>query len=159
MEEKAFDLLIRAFSRIKDTDYQLVIAGDSDHNTSYSQQLKKLARANDVIMTGFIKGEKLQELFSHAGLFVLPSSHEGLPISLLEAMSYKLPVVVSDIPANEQVALPRNNFFISGDEESLINKLGKKLKNGFEPYEYDLSPYNWDDIALKTNKVYEDLHN
>ena len=157
MEEKAFDMLIRAFSKIKDTDYQLVIAGDADHNTAYSQKLKKLARENDVVLTGFIKGDKLQELFSHAGLFVLPSSHEGLPISLLEAMSYKLPVVVSDIPANEQVALSKSNFFQSGNEESLIKKLEKKLRNGFELYEYDLDPYNWDEIALKTNKVYQDL--
>ena len=158
VEEKAFDMLIRAFSRIKDTDYQLVIAGDADHNTSYAQQLKKLAGENNVVMTGFIKGEKLQELFSHAGLFVLPSSHEGLPISLLEAMSYKLPVVVSDIPANEQVALPRSNFFQSGNEDALVEKLEKKLSNGFELYEYDLDPYNWDEIAQMTNKLYQDLY-
>ncbi|HBE43612.1 MAG TPA: glycosyl transferase family 1, partial [Bacteroidales bacterium] len=90
VEEKGFDLLIRAFSRLKNTGVKLVISGDADHETSYSRKLKSLARENGVILTGFLKGEKLQELFSHARLFVLPSFHEGLPISLLEAMSYRL---------------------------------------------------------------------
>jgi len=157
VEEKAYDLLIRAFSRIKDTDYQLVISGDSDHKTAYSQKLKRLARANNIILTGFIKGEKLQELFSHAGLFVLPSTHEGLPIGLLEAMSYNLPVLVSNIPANEQVGLPKSNFFESGNEESLIEELSKKINEKFEPVEYNLTPYDWDQIALQTKAIYEQL--
>jgi len=70
-----------------------------------------------------IKGEMLMQLFSHARLFVLPSYHEGLPISLLEAMSYSLPVLVSDIPANLQVNLPENRYFKTGNMESLSEKL------------------------------------
>ena len=82
-------------------EYRLVIAGDADHEIPYTKQLKKLAGMNNVVLPGFLKGEELHQLFTHARLFVLPSFHEGLPISLLEAMSYRLPVLVSDIPANK----------------------------------------------------------
>lgn len=157
VEEKGFDFLIRAFCKIKEKNYRLVIAGDSDHDTEYSKQLKELAKANDVVLTGFVKGEKLQELFSHARLFVLPSYHEGLPICLLEAMSYRLPVLVSDIPANKQIRLPENRFFITGNEESLIERLEQQLHYNFEPVNYDLTPYNWDQIAMQTKTVYEQV--
>ena len=62
-------------------------------------------------MTGFISGDPLHTLFSQAGLFVLPSYHEGLPIALLEAMSWSLPVIVSDIPANLEIGLPPRSIF------------------------------------------------
>jgi glycosyltransferase involved in cell wall biosynthesis len=157
VEEKGFDLLIRAFTRINHKNFKLVIAGDSDHDTKYSKLLKKLAQTNDVILTGFIKGQNLQELFSHASLFVLPSYHEGLPISLLEAMSYGLPVLASDIPANKQVDLPENRFFISGNEESLVESLDKQLSNKFVLVSYDMTPYNWDQIAIQTKAVYDNI--
>lgn len=153
--EKGFDLLINAFSRLNINGFRLVIAGDSDHETSYSRQLKALAREKNVVLTGFIKGEKLRQLYTNAGLFVLPSFHEGLPISLLEAMSYKLPVVVSDIAANKQVALPPENFFKSGDENGLCEKLKMSLSSGYKPVEYDMSLYDWDKIAVQTRSVYD----
>jgi glycosyltransferase involved in cell wall biosynthesis len=155
VEEKGFDLIIRAFCKIKQENYRLVIAGDSDHETTYSKRLKELAKANNVVLTGFVKGEKLQELFSHARLFVLPSYHEGLPISLLEAMSYRLPVLVSDIQANKQIALPEDRFFLTGNEESLIERLDQQLHYNFDPVNYDMTPYNWDQIAMQTKTVYE----
>jgi glycosyltransferase involved in cell wall biosynthesis len=157
VEEKGFDLLIKAFSKINQGDCRLVIAGDSDHETAYSKRLKELAKEKNVVLTGFIKGEKLQELYCHARLFVLPSYHEGLPISLLEAMSYSLPVLVSDIPANKQIAIPRNRFFITGSENSLIENLEQQLLSEFKPVIYDMSSYNWDHIARQTVAVYEKL--
>jgi glycosyltransferase involved in cell wall biosynthesis len=157
VEEKGFDYLIRTFNKIKQQNYRLVIAGDCDHETDYSKQLKELAKANNVILTGFVKGKKLQELLSHARLFVLPSYHEGLPICLLEAMSYRLPVLVSDIPANKQIVLPEYRFFITGNEDSLIEGLEQQLDSRYEPVDYDLTPYNWDHIALQTKAIYEQL--
>ena len=157
VEEKGFDLLISAFKKTQQKDFSLVIAGDSDHETSYSKNLKSLANKNGVVLTGFIKGSQLTELFSNAGLFVLPSFHEGLPISLLEAMSYQLPVLVSDIPANLQVNLPGKRYFKCGDEEQLTNKLNQLLSSDFVSVEYDLSLYNWDEIARQTSKVYEKM--
>ena len=153
--EKGFDLLINAFVRLVNDDIKLVIAGDSDHETTYSRQLKDLALKNGVILTGFIRGEKLQQLFTHARVFVLPSFHEGLPISLLEAMSYELPVIVSDIPANKQIDIPLERFFTSGDEKSLFAKLNYELAVDFKPVKYDMSQYDWDRIAVQTASVYE----
>jgi glycosyltransferase involved in cell wall biosynthesis len=155
VEEKGFDFLIRSFSNVKYKDYKLVIAGDSDHETEYSIRLKDLARDNNVVLTGFVKGEKLYQLFSHASLFVLPSFHEGLPISLLEAMSYRLPVLVSDIAANRQIALSEDRFFITGNESSLNERLSHHLSLGYKPVKYDMTEYNWDRIALQTKHVYE----
>ena len=158
VEEKGFDLLIRAFKDLRLNDVRLVIAGKPDHESTYSEMLKTLAVSNNVVLTGFVKGKELHQLFNNARLFVLPSYHEGLPISLLEAMSYKLPVLVSDIPANKQVLLPDKGYFITGNVESLKLKLNEMLNKEFEPVIYEMSPYNWDTIAKETAKVYEKLN-
>jgi glycosyltransferase involved in cell wall biosynthesis len=124
--EKNFHQLIKAFSSLNNNDgYQLVLAGDNDFEDEYSLQLKNMAREHGVVLTGFIKGDKLHELLTHAAVFVLPSSHEGLPIALLEAMSYDLPVIVSDIPANLVIGLSQDDYFPVGDEEKLKDKLKK----------------------------------
>jgi glycosyltransferase involved in cell wall biosynthesis len=157
VEEKGFDLLIRAFSKTKQKGIQLVIAGDSDHETSYSFHLKELAKANGVVLPGFIKGENLSQLYNNARLFVLSSYNEGQPLSLLEAMSYHLPVLASDIPATLQVNLPGESYFTSGNELSLQEKLDQKLSSDFESVNYDMAPYNWDNIAIQTKNVYKQL--
>lgn len=153
--EKNFHHLINAFSSIENKgEYKLVLAGDADFEDDYSKRLKDLAKKNGVVLTGFIKGEKLYELLTHAALFVLPSSHEGLPISLLEAMSYQLPVIVSDIPANLEVKLPSNCYFQTGNEQELIEKLQEKLLTEQPRIDYPMGNYSWDVIAEKTIEVY-----
>lgn len=160
VEEKGFDLLMKAYGKTDHKDIKLVIAGHSDHETAYSNTLQELAKANGVILPGFVRGAKLQQLFSHAMLFVLPSYSEGLPIALLEAMNYHLPVLASNIPANLQVSLPGNRYFSVGDEKSLIESLDQQLnKDSFEPSDYDMTPYNWDQIAELTKDVYKELLN
>lgn len=158
--EKNFQALIEAFSTLNPTGYRLVLAGDADIEDAYSRRLKETADANRVVRTGFIKGEKLQTLLSYAALFVLPSSHEGLPISLLEAMSYNLPVLASDIPANKEVGLPPSSYFhydenkISNLTEALKNSLAENKASKTMHNRYDLSPYDWDRIAEQTANVY-----
>ena len=120
--EKGLHDLIEAF-RSLEGDYKLVIAGDADHETDYSRKLRQMAAEDDrIILTGYITGEPLNQVYTHACLFVLPSYHEGLPIALLEAMSYGLPVLVSDIPAHKEVELPAQRYFRCGDVDGLKEK-------------------------------------
>ena len=157
VEEKGFDLLINAYTRSKLNDLKLVIAGDADHETSYSVRLKELAKSGNVVLTGFVRGEKLQQLFNNARLFVLSSHNEGLPLSLLEAMSYHLPVLASNIPANLQIRLKDDSYFVSGDVESLSGKLESELQNDFVRVDYDMTPYNWPHVAMQTKAVYDEV--
>ena len=157
--EKGFHYLISAFVKSElSKKYKLVIAGDADHEESYSIDLKKQAKENNVILTGFIKGAKLEELFTKTALFVLPSFYEGLPISLLEAMSYGLPIIASNIPANTQVKLPADRYFEVGNEDALVemlNNFNPNIKEG--KIAYAMGDYDWALIADKTLDVYTTL--
>ncbi len=160
VKEKGFHDLIDAYKKCGIADkYHLVIAGDTDHEDEYSRSLKKLAHESGVILTGFIKGEPLNQLMANASLFVMPSYHEGLPIALLEAMSYDLDVLVSDIPANRLPILQPNDFFHVGDTDALSKRIAEKLADKRTPRHYDLSAYDWDKIAEQTIKVYEGVMN
>jgi len=158
VEEKRFDKLIEAYVKSNCMDYSLVLAGDSDYETSYSYYLKNFAEENQVVLTGIVKGEKLNQLYNNAALFVLPSSHEGLPITLLEAMSYHRKVLATDIPANLAVGLPDKCYFKLGDQAGFIQKLKQRLAEEEQTADYDLSPYNWDHIAREVLNVYEKLN-
>ncbi len=159
--EKGLHDLLAAFQEIQG-DLQLVIAGDADHETDYSRKLKKTAALDKrVILTGYITGESLNQVFSHARLFVLPSYHEGLPIALLEAMSYELQVLVSDIPANKEVALDNDRFFSCGDVRDLAKKIDRLIDIKLSDKEQRLlrsgiiEKYNWPKIAEQTVAVYK----
>lgn len=157
--EKGLHDLLDAF-RAVNTSWKLVIAGATDHEDEYSRCLKaKAASDKRVVMTGFIKGQVLGEILSNAGLFVLPSYHEGLPIALLEAMSYDLPILVSDIPANKELAADSETFPVGN-----VNALAKNLecflslpKAGSACRSRIESDYNWDSVAVQTEKVYLEL--
>lgn len=155
--EKNFHLLIQAFSSLKSTDFKLVLAGDTDFEDNYSHELKKLAIQENIVLTGFIKGKQLYSLLSHAHTFVLPSSHEGLPIALLEAMSYGLPVIVSDIPANIAVNLPKEYYFHLYNEIELTEKLKQTIESEPQIINYQMDAYNWDSIANQTTNIYQNI--
>jgi glycosyltransferase involved in cell wall biosynthesis len=157
--EKGFDLLVRAFGREAPEGMRLVIAGEADHEDEYAKRLKAMCAADGrVCLTGFVKGEALAQLYAHTRLFVLPSSHEGLPISLLEAMSYGCPIVASDIPANREIGLPGGCYFKSGEEAGLQQALREALASGEGGrVHYDLSKYSWQRIAEQTREVYDFL--
>jgi len=158
--EKGLHDLIVAFKALE-CDYKLVIAGDADHETNYSRNLRQIAYEDDrIILTGYITGEPLNQAFSHAGLFVLSSYHEGLPIVLLEALSYGLPVLVSDIPANIEVGLPSERYFKCGDLRDLRNKMAVLIEKRLSEKEQTEirkkieDRYNWKKIAEQTIEVY-----
>jgi starch synthase len=159
LEEKGFDYLIRAFRKTNITDYKLVLVGDTDYPTDYSNKLKSIAKENNIVLTGFIKGEKLNQIYSFARLFIMSSFEEGLPIALLEAMSYNNDVLVSDIPANLQIGLDNDDYYEVGNEDNLKGNILKKL-SGYKRRSFGeiLSiKFNWDKIAIETNNVYENL--
>lgn len=163
--EKNIDDLILAFSGAR-TSWKLVIAGAADHEDAYSRKVMKLIRnTSGVIPTGFIRGVELQEIYSNAGCFVLPSSHEGLPIALLEALSYGLPCIASDIPANRSIGYPAITYFPPGDIGALTSNLEEK-SSILEPKivfldqaacDFVAKNFNWDEIAHKTMAVYNQV--
>lgn len=154
--EKGFHYLIQAYLK-SGTKLNLVLVGDADHESEYSIQLKKMATNAGVILTGFIKGEKLNEIYTHAGLFVLPSYHEGLPIALLEAMSYNLKVVVSNIPANLEVGLKESVYFKCGNIQHLTECISLNLADNksIDYKQLIIEKYNWVKIAEQTKNVYQ----
>lgn len=152
--EKNLHHLVEAFSKIDARGCKLVLAGDTDFEDDYSRNLKKMAREKGVVLTGFVKGKKLHSLLTNARCYVLPSSHEGLPIALLEAMSYHLPVIVSDIPANLEVGLEKDVYFPMGNVEALKEKLQKNVDKEYTPVRYDMTKYNWDTIAEQIAQLY-----
>jgi glycosyltransferase involved in cell wall biosynthesis len=156
--EKGFDYLIDTFLAMPDNPYRLVIAGGIDHKTSYSQSICEKAKKHDnIILTGFVKGEELRQLYSHAKLFVLPSYNEGFSLALLEAMNYKLPVLVSDISAMKAAKLPADSYFQAGNRDDLLQKLQQKLAAPDSLADYDLFAYNWEKIAVQTTGIYRQL--
>lgn len=159
-EKRHLDL-IEAFRRVDLPGWKLVIVGASDHPDAYTRQvLDVAARTPGVVCTGFQRGLPLCELYGHAGIFVLPSSHEGLPIALLEALSYGLPVVASDIPANLEVQLPVGHYFPLGDRDALSDLLrdfagsGVSAEDQRARREWVSQRYDWRDIAIRTIEVY-----
>ena len=156
LEEKGFDYLIDAYILTGITDHKLVIVGDADYPTSYSTKLKNKALANKVILTGFIKNEKLQQIFSFAQLYIMSSFEEGLPIVLLEAMSYNLDVLSSDISPNLEIGLEKEDYFEVGNANILSEKIVRKIENPtIRNFDMKLDNiYNWESIALSTYNLY-----
>ena len=154
---EAYRQLIVKNEKLIEQGYKLVLAGDTDFEDEYSLGLKQMARENGVVLTGFIKGRKLHSLLTNCRCYCLPSSHEGLPIALLEAMSYGVKVVVSDIPANLEVGLPMDDYFHCGNVDELSEKLGKIIEAPLQHVDYDMSKYDWNQIADEVGGVYQGL--
>ncbi len=162
--EKRQTDLIRAFATLRDSGFALVLAGGAEFETPYAAEVRAMAESTPgVILPGFQTGDRLAELFANAALFVLPSSHEGMPIALLEAMAYGLPVLASDIVANRQLGLPADDYFPLGDIEALAAAIAAKIANppGDEQVlaqiEHVEAAYSWSSVAQKTLALYGEL--
>ena len=104
VQDKNPDYLIKAFRKVRGDGYQLVIAGNNVSDPAYVHRLHELAEGcDDIIFTDAVYGRDKEALLRHAFMFCIPSTIEGLSISLLEAMSYRLPILASDIAANREV--------------------------------------------------------
>ena len=159
--EKGIRYLVEAFKNVK-TDKKLVIAGGSSDTDSFMEELKELAKGDDrILFTGFVQGAMLDELYSNAYLYTLPSDLEGMPLSLLEAMSYGNCCLVSDIPECAEVVEDKALIFKKSDVEDLREKLQEacdhpemvmKMKN--QAADFICEKYNWDDVVKETMKLY-----
>ncbi len=160
--EKRVDLLVEAYKKIE-TDTRLVIAGGSSHTDEYFEKVKELAKDDGrIIFTGFVEGKELEELYSNAYIYVLPSELEGMPLSLLEAMSYSDCCLTSAIPECTEVCEDRAEYFERFDADCLADKLIDMINNEnlvsrrkSEAADFICDKYNWDDIAQKTLKLYQ----
>jgi glycosyltransferase involved in cell wall biosynthesis len=161
--ERGFDTLIDAFDRLE-TDMKLVIAGDARFEEDYAARIKAMA-GDRVLLPGYVAGRKIEELYAHCTFYVLPSLVEGLPISLIEAMSYSRPVIISDIPENLEVAGGIAESFRSGDSEDLLRAMNRVLSLGPEELEgmgeagrrKVEAEYDWDKITSSLEELYLEL--
>lgn len=159
--EKGIHYLIEAYNNIK-TNKKLVIAGSASDTDEYYNQLKEMTKNNtNIIFTGFIQGDILDELYSNAYIYCLPSDLEGMPLTLLEAMSYGNCSLVSDIPECSTVVDKYGLTFKKSNVKDLENKLSKllndaKLVNRYKSSaeQYILNKYNWDNVVEDTIELY-----
>ena len=159
--EKGIRYLVEAFKNVN-TDKKLVIAGGSSDTDSFMEELKDLAKGDDrILFTGFVQGTMLDELYSNAYIYTLPSDLEGMPLSLLEAMSYGNCCLVSDIPECAEVVEDKALIFKKSDVEDLREKLQDacdhpemvmKMKN--QAADFICEKYNWDEVVKETMKLY-----
>ena len=160
--EKGITYLIEAFKEVT-TDKKLVIAGGSSDTETFMQKLKELAKGDDrIVFTGFVQGRLLEELYSNAYVYTLPSDLEGMPLSLLEAMSYGNCCITSDIAECAEVVEDKALLFKKSDVSDLSEKLQyacdhpeavRKLKDGSA--DFICQKYNWEDVVEQTLKLYQ----
>ncbi len=160
--EKGLKYLIEAFKEV-DTDKKLVIAGGSSDTDEFMSELKEMANGDDrIIFTGFVQGQLLEELYSNAYIYTLPSDLEGMPLSLLEAMSYGNCCLVSDIAECTEVVEDKAVVFKKSNIDDLKEKLqmicdnssiAQKYKD--EATNYICSKYNWDDVTNEILLLYQ----
>ena len=164
--EKGLHYLMDAYEQM-DTDLKLVIAGGGSHSNEYMNSIIERAEKNpNIVMTHFVQGRQLEELFSNAYIFVLPSDIEGMAISLLEAMSYGNCCLVSDIPENTEVVEDCAATFKKGDSEDLKRALTELIDNPAKVSElknrssdFICEKYSWDKVTDETLKIYEEVMN
>lgn len=153
---KNLDTLIKSFNNHCNPNKQLVIAGN--YEDEYGAFLKGLTDNNpNIIFTGIVMGDDKETLLKNCYANCLVSSSEGMPISLLEAMIYAKPCIVTDIPATKEIIEEPLGYWCKvGDIETLSTQMsviereyetakakGIKLKENVE------SNYLWEKVAKK----------
>ncbi|MEA5622629.1 glycosyltransferase family 4 protein [Nostoc sp. UHCC 0251] len=164
--EKRPDLLVDAFSSLKSSGWKLVLVGGvSDTKSFASNLLEKVANNRDIIFADELRGSRLWEIVRGAGLFVLPSDLEGLPLSMLEAMQEGIPILASDIPPHQQlINRERGVLFEAGNLASCINSLDWAIHHPQQlaamarnSQKYLQMNYNWGCITTEHLKLYSTL--
>jgi glycosyltransferase involved in cell wall biosynthesis len=162
--EKRPELAIEAFKSLQPHGWKLVLIGGTSDTDSYTQQLINSTKGHpNIIFTGELSGDRLAEIVRGAGLFVLPSDVEGLPLAMLEAMQEGIPVLASDIPPHKQLLSGgRGTLFPAGDLDSFIFALNWAIHRPQElaimakgARRYVKANYNWENITTETLRSYQ----
>ena len=159
--EKGLRYLLEAFKQVK-TDKKLIIAGGSSDTEGFVNELKEMAKDDPrIIFTGFVQGKMLDELYSNAYIYTLPSDLEGMPLSLLEAMSYGNCCLVSDIAECADVVEDKAVVFRKGSTEDLKEKLQWLCDDALRVKHYKeqaadfiCRKYDWDKVVDMTLRLY-----
>lgn len=159
--EKGLRYLVEAFKQVR-TDKKLVIAGGSSDTQGFLEEIKELAKEDQrILFTGFVQGNILDELYSNAYIYTLPSDLEGMPLSLLEAMSYGNCCLTSDISECKEVVEDKAIVFQKSNVSDLKQKLQALCdspevvqKHKAEATDFICKKYNWDDVVRKTIEIY-----
>jgi glycosyltransferase involved in cell wall biosynthesis len=172
--EKAPETLIKAFKQVE-TNKKLLIVGGSAGNPEYVKQLKELASDDKrIIFTYYIYGDELKELYSNAFAYISSSRLEGLPLTILEAMSFSLPVILSNIPPHMEIinqGYDVGTSFEVDNIESCKKSIERILNLPHEQIqEMKISSkklvkdiFDWEKVGIQTidifNNAYESLKN
>ena len=159
--EKGLRYLVEAFRKL-DTNKKLVIAGGASDTDDFVNEIKVLAEGDDrIIFTGFVDGKMLEELYSNAYIYTLPSDLEGMPLSLLEAMSYGNCCVVSNIAECAEVVEDKAVIFKKSNVEDLRKKLQMLCDDNSLTQKYKVTAteficnkYGWNDVIGETIELY-----
>lgn len=157
VQDKNPDYLIKAFKKIKNKGYKLVISGSNDVMPTYVDSLKQLAGdCKDIVFTGAVYGKDKARLLRDAYCFCLPSTIEGLSIVMIEAASYRLPIIASDIEANREFLKDEAVYVRPENVDDLINALEFALNHSEqlcyfkdENFKKVINSFTWDQVALK----------
>lgn len=160
--EKGIHYLIEAFQGVR-TDRKLVVAGGASDSEAYIDRLKEQAGGDSrIVFTGFVQKELLRELYSNAYVYVLPSDLEGMPLSLLEALSYGCCCVTSDIPECVDVTGEHGVAFQKGSAVDLRVKLQELCDDVGQVYrrregaaDYVCRRHRWDEVVDRTLELYQ----
>jgi glycosyltransferase involved in cell wall biosynthesis len=157
--EKNCHLLIDAFKNL-DTGMKLVLAGGSSYSDSYAQSLRR-EQSHQIRFFPWLSGSDLEELLSHAALFVLPSEIEGLSLALLDAMAAGVCVLTSDIAENKELVDGVGFTHRRGDVADLQRMLDLLIRDpelrrqsAVRGRERIQEQYRWPAIARSIEKAY-----
>lgn len=160
--EKGCHFLLEAYESLN-PDMKLIVAGGSSHSDDYVAELQKHA-SDKIIFTGYVFGDELHELYSNAYCYVHPSTIEGLPVTLLEAVAYGNCVIASDIPANTEVVEDTGVIFESQNIDGLREALKKVLADpalaeqlGRKAKAHGVEEYNYDRVTERTLALYHEI--
>lgn len=131
---KRNDAIISAFAKIEDKDYKLYIIGDGNEYDNLSNMIKELGLVDRVILTGYKNKEEIEKYMLESCLFLMASETEGLPMVLLEAMSYGLPCIAYEVASgvNDIIDSNINGYVIRNrNEDEYVEKI-EKIINDFK---------------------------